>query len=343
MPYTTTEKEALTNWAVRERNSLLAGESAKALPIVCEFDGMGGTGKSRIISELGSHHFHSYGLDPIIFVEPNQSVHNVSSAEPIKFIEAQFQLTCDNLKKAHSPENIHPFAFFDRGIFDFILFYNFLFDSGHLNEDECRERMCRIFENGRNRVDLIFIFTSSLQASMQGKTVINSVSFINSLGLKAKSEKETYARFQVCYEIYRRFFINDPAVRVAVRQVVDINVGEAAKDFERIFEQVIATIDLYLVFKAWEGLFLARFGGKPLHLQSDIENRVIAFAGKLVNPFVQLREKLTKSGEIDPESNIGKILLSYKKTEFIIARQGNLIVTMKGIFDSPPKFSIYGL
>lgn len=335
------ELEVTTNWAVRTRETLLTGEDIRVLPLICEFDGMGGTGKSRLIAELGSHHFHSYGYDPLTFNESNQAVFHIPNNQPKELIEAQFSLTCERLDLAHSLENVRVFVFFDRGIFDFILLYNIAFMAGLITEDKCRDCIRNVITKGGERVDLVFVLTNSVEDSLQEKTVFNSLSFINSLGLHGKNEKETYARFKFAQEVCRRFLINSDKVRSGVKQVVDVNVEEAGKDFDRIFAQVVTILDLHFVFKAWESLFLARFNGELNNL-SDKE-KISSFAKKLQNPFVNLREKIVKSGEIDPESNVGKVLQSYAKTEFVIGRYKNVRVTMQGIFDSPPKFFVQGL
>jgi len=336
------ELEIVTNWAVRERNSLLSGENVRSLPLVCEFDGMGGTGKSRLIAELGSHHYHNYS-DPLTFNESNQGVPNVSRNQPKKFADAQFELTCERLDTAHSPENVCAFVFFDRGIFDFILLYNILFNNQVISEEECRNRIRDVMTKGDGRVDLVFVLINSIEESLQGKTVINSLAFMNSLGLKSRGIEETYSRFIYAQEVYRRFFIKSDKVRSCVKQLIDIDVKDAQRDFDRIFSQVITTINLHLLFKAWESLFLTRFGEELKSPQADTKAKILAFAKKLQNSFVHLREKVVKSQEIDPESNVGKTLKNYQQTEFVIGRCGNVKVTMKDIFDSPPTYQVYGL
>lgn len=340
--------EAISSWAIRTRKSLLADAQIPKKPLLVEFDGMGGAGKGRTIGDLGSHYFQGLGIQWLTFPETNQQISNVSKEDHKAYWEAQWEKACENLQFAlnsvvHSAVQV---ALFDRGIFDFIALNNLLFTYdihrstyGDITEEECCAAMERVFAVGAGKIDLLFVYVDSIDNSLRGKMMPNSLAFVNSMKLKKSTPKETYMRFELAQKIYRQLMLEDARVAKSVKMVVEVDIEKSKKSFDEVFERVVATICLYLVFKAWESSLLTRFG-ENLN-DPKTEKQIIKFATMLDAHLTHLREKMTRrEPEIPVGSNIATVLEEYHKRPLVIAQSGNVRVIAEKIFGSPPQYRV---
>ncbi len=298
--------EPLTNWALRTRKLLQAvgklgvndildpqkrqmGQCGtfRSGPLVIEFVGMGGAHKSHLIAELSSKYFNSFGLDCRVFPEPYQSITGVSRKNPRKFRAATYKVTCDRLREVLASEK--DLALFDRGLLDFMLWFNLDLNDGHINEDRCRRMLQDVFDRTTGRIDILFVHTGNVDDCLKGKAVVGSLPFMDSFGLGQRSADETYARHQYFQRIYHEFFLRGRKTLSAVNLVVHVN-WKRNQDFASVFRKAVAVIDLYLALKVWQSFVLS---ARPdVHMVRDIARDVLAYS------FYSLRGRL---GSLDSD------------------------------------------
>lgn len=334
--------EPLTNWARRTRTHFEAigkfwENNFKLSPLIIEVVGMGGTGKSRLIGELKSKYFNNFGYQIGGFVEPQEQIHNVSRQKPKEFRRAQYEITCQNLEKVLSGRN--DLVFFDRGLLDFFVWVNLDFRDGILNKQECREYIEDIFSRGKDKIDFLFVFIGPIEKCLKGKKIIQSIPFMDSFGLRSRSEEETLKRFGYYHNLYPEFFLRDGTkVQKTVNYLMGVDIGKPGYNFENVFQEAVIVINLYLVFKAWESLFRV-YSEKRMMNEEEIARGL----SLLIYPFVSLRRDLDSFNSrfkktFDPR--LEKKLEEFLASEFIIGRYNSKRIKVRDLFSHPLKFKI---
>lgn len=331
--------EPLTAWMMRERRDFIAKSSLAVRALVVEFLGMGGCWKSTLINELVTKYFYPFGIELVTYEEPDKKIPEVSrEREPKKFRIATYRRTLANLDEALG--SVKDLALFDRGLFDFIVWFNLDFTGGLLSEEECRRGIADIMLRGYGKVDLMFVHTDQVASCLKSTPSMGSTSLMDSFYLSRRNAGERQIRFQLYQRMYQEMFLGDEKklVKKAVKFMFDMNLGKFNRNFAEVFWQAVVLIDLYLVFQTWESLFLDRFGDelKQNERTSDLEKRIMKLGEALFSSLEHLRR--IKVYEL--HADIVKILDSYAQTEFVIARCDGWRVVVSDIFGSPPKFRI---
>lgn len=271
--------EPIYNWAARTRKHLkgigeMLDNNFKIMPLVVELVGMPGTGKTRLGNELVSKYFKGYQCT--IFPEP--AIITIPKTELLEYREEQFSSVCDNLGEVLA--SVADIAIFDRGILDFIVWFNV----DHLNEPETfteefvQKKMKDIRDFG-SKVDVVIVMMNEPEEAAKTMQTITSTSFMDSFGLTNRSEESTILRYRLYQALYKAFFCSKEAtVRQLVKYVLILN----EKNFARAFQKAVIILCLYLVFKTWESIYwLSSWEGKQKQLV-DLLVYPMAFLHKLL-------------------------------------------------------------
>lgn len=331
--------EPLMAWMMRERRDFKAKSSLAIKTLVVEFLGMGGCWKSTLINELVTKYFYPFGVDLVTYEEADKKIPEVSrEKEPKRFRIEMYRKTLANLDQAL--KSVKDLALFDRGLFDFIVWFNLDFTEKLFSEEECRKGIANIMSRGYGKVDLMFVHTDEVASCLKSTPSMGSTSLMDSFYLSRRSLEDRYTRFQLYQRMYQEMFLSDEKelVKKAVKFMFDMNLGKFNKNFVEVFWQAVVLIDLYLVFQTWESLFLNRFGDELSQKERapDLEKRIVKLGEALFSSLAYLR--LIKAEKL--HADIVKILDSYAQTEFVVARCNGWRVAIRDIFGSPPKFRI---
>jgi hypothetical protein len=339
VPIGKAELEPLTNWAQRTRAHFeilgkLLKNNFKIRPLICEIVGMPGTGKTALCNELASKYFKSYHV--CATSEPQIQIRDVTKENQWEYRKAQFDLVVENLKKAWGGKA--DIEIFDRGIFDFLIWFNVDLINKVIDEAKVWEYFQAIFANA-SKVDVLIVMIGDAAQCSEKFSLSKSIPFMDSFGLHERSEEQTEWRYALYRALYSKFFVETDAetekVRSAVKCLLTIDVEKFSRDFTQIFQEVAIVLNLHLVFKAWESIFLTYFEDEP-YLEDE---KIAAIVGLLIYPLTFLRKIL----ESRFDAAIKEKIEAYLKKEIVIGRcgkDGRDLMVISDALRHPLKYNI---
>lgn len=326
--------QSIVRWAYRSRKhlelvGLIIQKDFQIRPLIVEFDGMAGAGKSRLIEILRNCFISKFGT--IYSTESRNSVFDWGDNH-WNFAEKEFEAAKKYLEGGFLGKQ--ELVLIDRGVSDFFFWSNFYHGAlDGVSEEKFNRFHSRISETVRKgMIDILFIFMGDPEECAKAKEQSqseSSLSHLDSVLPHSREPEEVLRRYKVYRLMYDALFCQQKNRDWPVKL---FKISDIDKDFKRDYDSRMAeisiTISLHLVFKAWESLFLAFKKGREELDDNEIEK----LKGLLKYCFILLRQRIDRD---DFNSRVRESLLRQAAGRYVIAEHQGKKIVLEDFFKEP--------